>query len=152
MWCDDASPILSQLCTPRVASKAYPMPVQPSKVVHTTLPNAVLTTGVAQVIVPAGSITTGCDISFSNSYGDFYLAYTDPVAPSLPTAAMPSGTTAGTTGRGLHLQMGGGFTTSVGYVYHCPGPTAQGISVLYVANPGGNSTTTTSTFVQMDVY
>ena len=145
-WLDSAAGLT------HYTSSQYPLPVRPPPLVHTSLPNAVLTSSVAQVVIPAGSIVNGCDVTFANAYGDYYLAYTDPSAPTVPTAAAPAGIAPGTTGRGLHLQMGGGFSTSRGYVYHCPGPTNQGISVLFVSNPGNSAGTSNTVFVSADIY
>lgn len=112
-WFDNASGLN------HYASSQYPLPVRPPSPAHTTLPWTPLATGVAQVVVPAGSITNGCDITFSNSYVLFYLAYITPGALSAPNAAV---------GLGLQLNVGAGYN-SVGpsnQLYHCSGPTLQG--------------------------
>ncbi len=148
-WLDSASGLVHYL------SSQYPFPMRPPSTVHTTLPTIVLNTGVPQVVISAGWITNGCDISFSNTYGDYYLAYTDPTAPAVPTAAAPtaSGVTPASPGRGLHLQYNSGISGAAGYVYHCPGSTAQGVSIAYVGNNAGQATTPSPTaLISVDVY
>ena len=148
-WYDPASG------TTHLVSSQYPLPLRPPSEAHTTLTNIVLANGVAQVVIAAGSITNGCDITFSNSFGNFFVAWTDPGAPTVPTAAAPAGYGNVTTGvgRGLQLQNGSGYSISSGYVYHCPGPSAQGVSVLYAANYNGQSSPPVPTaIVSVDVY
>ena len=141
--------------TTHYLSSQYPLPFRPPPQVHGTLTNVSLTNGVAQVVIPAGSVTSGCDVTFSNSFGDFFLAWTDPGAPTVPTAAAPAGFGNVTTGigRGLHLQIGSGYFGTVGSVYHCPGPSTQGVSVFYAANYNGQSSPPVPTaIVSVDVY
>ena len=141
--------------TTHLVSSQYPLPLRPPVEVHNTLTNVVLTNGVAQVVIPAGAIANGCDITFSNSFGDFFLAWTDPGAPTVPTAAAPAGYGNVTTGigRGLHLQPGSGYSGTPGTIYHCPGPSAQGVSVFYAANNNGQSSPPVPTaIVSVDIY
>ena len=132
--------------TTHYLSSQYPLPLRSPSMVHNTLTNIALTNGVAQVVIPAGSVVNGCDITFDNSYGDYFLAWTDPGAPTVPTATAPAGP--GSLGRGLHLDFGTGYSTSQGYVYHCPGPSAQGVSLLYIPKSQGSATA----IISMDVY
>lgn len=148
-WLDSASGLV------RYTSSQYPLPMRPPPVSHTTLPGVALASGVTQVVIPAGAVVTGCDITFSNSLGDYFLAWTDPSAPTVPTAAAPAGFGSVTigTGRGLHLQINSGSNVVQGLVYHCPGPSAQGVSVVYIANAAGQaSPPSPSGLISVDVY
>ncbi len=129
--------------------------IRPVSQNHNTLTNILLTNGVGQVVIPAGAIVNGCDITFSNSFGDFFVAWTDPGAPTVPTAVAPAGFGNVTTGigRGIHLQNGSGYTTATSFVYRCPGPSTQGVSVFYAANYNGQSSPPVPTaIISVDVY
>ena len=142
--------------TTHLVSSLYPLPLRSPAEIHTTLPGIPLTSGVAQVVIPAGEITNGCDITFGNSYGDYFLAWTDPGAPTIPTAAAPSGfgsVPVGTAGRGIHIQLNSGINDTQGYVYHCPGPSAQGVSVVYIGSLNGGSTPVAPIgLISVDIY